>query len=190
MMQLQDIPRVKPGQEVDFESKQLSGVDQERLALGRKASTLLGYRALKSEVTGQVVTPIEEIGDLGKTLMTLDIEVLDAASVLRYQQEELCRRNTEWTLEQLRGNQLGRIVTWGWNLATWSHTKLSDYTEPIPEFVLSKAVEIKEKLPTVEFHIHHLSIPKADPFLIAVLGKELYFVEVWDEPRFEGRVTR
>lgn len=190
MLKLQDIPRCKPGQEVDFEKSQLSNIDQERLDLGRRAASLLGYRTLKSEVTGQVVVPIEEIGDLGKTLMTLDIEVLDAASVFRYQNEEVCRRNTEWCLEQLRGNQLSRMVSWGWSLSTWQHTKIADYSQPVPEFVLHKAVQIKEKLPATEFHIVHLSDPKADPFLVAVLGKELYFIEVWDEPRFEGRIAK
>jgi hypothetical protein len=189
-MQIAEIPRIKPGQEIDFAKKQLSVMDQERLELGNKAASVLGYRGLKSEVTGQIVVPLEDLGELGKALLVLDIEILDAGSVLKYQQDEICRRNTDWVMEQVRSNQLTRMVTWGWNLSSWQHTKIADYGQPIPEFVLHKAVQIKEKLPKVEFHIQHLTDPKADPFLIAVLGKELYFIEAWDEPRFEGRLSR
>ena len=32
----------------------------------------------------------------------------------------------------------------------------------------------------------HRAGVKADPFLIAKLGEEIYYVEAWDEPRFEN----
>lgn len=49
----------------------------------------------------------------------------------------------------------------------------------------ASTMQIKEACPDVVFHVHHMTDPKADPFLIAQLGRELYYVEVWAEPRFE-----
>lgn len=187
-MNMTDIPRLRPGQEVGCETKELSSTDQERLELGRKAAQLLGYHGLKADVTGQLTVDLENIGNLGKALLALDIEVLDTMSVFRYQQAELLRRNTEYFLQQLRGGNIYQMFQWGWRPAAWEHTEVNSYTEAIPEFVLNKAVQVKEKVSNVKFYVQHLNEPKADPFLVAVLDREVYFIEVWAEPRFEGRI--
>lgn len=192
MMKLAELPRVKPGQAVRQLEKALGAVDRERLALGQKAETLLSYRVLKSDVTGSVATPVKDIGELGKALIVLEIEVLDAAHVVRYQHDMVRDLNQGFTDNLLMSGRINKYVTesWGYTAAKWGATELSGYMEPIPEFVLSKAVQIKEKLPEVKLYVHHLNQPKLDPFLIAAFGNEVYFVEVWDEPKFEGRLTR
>ena len=192
-MNLTDIPRVKVGAVIP--KKQVAVLDpvaQERSTLATRASDLLGYRVLAADVSGTPVHTLEKLGKLGEALLANDIEILDTVSVIRYQHEEVRRRTQERTDEMLRNGELENWVT-GWNAGQsfrWSHSEIGAYYEPIPEFVLNKAVLLKEAIPEVSLYIIHLDEPKADPFLVAKFGKELYFIEVWDEPRFEGRVTR
>jgi hypothetical protein len=78
----------------------------------------------------------------------------------------------------------------------WRATPISAYKKPIPEFVLNKAVQIAEKCPKAEFTIEELQVERyqriqrtlPDPFLVAKLGSESFFVEVWDEPLFENKL--
>jgi len=122
-------------------------------------------------------------GKLTETLLKLEMDVLDANMVIDYQMEEIGRRTKEVAVERLKD-----WVSGWFTVASWQHTLLSEYKRPVPEFVLDKAIRIKEVLPEVQFYIQHLSDPKADPFLVAKNGDEIYFVDAWDEPRFEGRI--
>lgn len=177
-MKLLDIPRMKAGT-MPNSVRELEGLNNERARIATRAADLLGYKTLANHMSGQTVMATSE-GRLTETLRLLEIEVLDNASVIKYQMEEIGRRTTE------KINEDSRQWTVGWlTAASWSHTELRQYEQPIPEFVLDKALRIKERLPEVVFHIHHLNEPKADPFLIAHLEKEIYYVEAWDEPRFE-----
>jgi hypothetical protein len=178
---LTDIPRVRPGTLSEGEVS-LSALGTERAKLAARAKELLGYNRLKAEVTGQSLVGVTT-GKLTECLLRLDLQVLDTASVIQYQLEEMTRRNREFI-----SNNLDSWAGTGWRsaLATWQKTDLASYDQPIPEFVLDKAVRIKEALPEVHFNVQHLDDPKADPFLVAVVGKEVYYVDAWDEPRFEG----
>jgi hypothetical protein len=70
--------------------------------------------------------------------------------------------------------------------ATWRCTKLAKYRGAIPEFALSRAVEIKERLPKARFYVEELTVDKRyDPFLIVACGRERFYIDVWDEPEFE-----
>lgn len=82
-------------------------------------------------------------------------------------------------------------------LIYWQTAAITNYPGIIPEFVLSKALEIKEALPKTEFTIEYLSrsdehnpyverLP--DPFLIAHLDNERYYIEVWDEKEYENKL--
>lgn len=71
----------------------------------------------------------------------------------------------------------------------WGRTPIRYYTEEIPEFVLNKAIQIKKALPTVGVYVEHL-VDQPDPFLVVASGGEEFYVEVWMEPGFEGRVTK
>jgi hypothetical protein len=182
---LQDIPRVKAGSAVaTTNTKNLSEIDQERLYLATRAKDVLGYDLLKQSVTGVRRVGTCE-GKLTETLLRLDITILDTATVIKYQMEEIVRRNEEYIITHLK-DWAG--PGWGITLASWQKSDLADYQMPVPEFVLDKAIKIKEQLPEVKFNIHHLNDPKADPFLVAYLGNEVYFVDAWDEPRFEAGI--
>jgi hypothetical protein len=80
----------------------------------------------------------------------------------------------------------------------WHSFTLSNYTGNVPEFVLSKAVEIKSALPNCQFEIqqlgttvneHHRTVSLLrDPFLVASLDNESYYIDVWDEKEYEASI--
>jgi hypothetical protein len=180
ILTLSDIPRVKAGM-VHSEKGTSTIPDSERASLARRAVDLLGYHALNLDVRGEKKISVLS-GPLTEALLKLEIETLDVRHVIDYQMEEITRR----TKEHIHSHFRDWVVGW-FSAASWGKTKLDSYDMPIPEFVIDKALRIKEVVPSVEFYVQHLSDPKADPFLVAVLGKEIYYVEAWDEPRFEGR---
>jgi hypothetical protein len=79
------------------------------------------------------------------------------------------------------------VITWivtSPNPWAWQRTWLKYYKEPVPEFVLRKAMAIKEELPDAEYFIEHLG-QKQDPFLCVIHNGWTEYVEVWAEPKFE-----
>ncbi len=67
---------------------------------------------------------------------------------------------------------------------TWKRVPIKEYNEEIPEHVLEKAIAIKKEIGDASFFVEKLEyIP--DPFLVVVCGTEEYYIEVWDEPKFE-----
>ncbi len=79
----------------------------------------------------------------------------------------------------------------------WRSFWLKDYTHPIPEFVLRKALQIKEACPTATFQVIELckmsdvreSRQIDDPFLAVVDEHgQRFYVEVWNEPKFEQQL--
>ena len=148
-----------------------------RQKLATQAESLLGYARLRKEVGGAAL--------LMRVLAKLEIDVLDKASVFAYKQQMAEHFRTARKLFD----------------PTWRLTPLSNYTQPVPEFVLRKAVDIKQELPSAEFYIEHL---KEDPFLIVSLeplrdyqtssntldrfmnDDATAYIEVWAEPKFEA----
>ncbi|MFB3814347.1 MAG: hypothetical protein ACE14L_09550 [Terriglobales bacterium] len=63
---------------------------------------------------------------------------------------------------------------------------LGDHDGQVPEYVLSRAVAIKEKLPAANFELDQLRVEKEyDPFLVVSCGRERFYIDVWEEPNFE-----
>ena len=148
-----------------------------RTKLATEAEALLGYTPLRKVMR----TP----GTLKRVLAKLEITILDEASVNRYKAQ---------MVEHLRtSNKM--------QMPTWRLTQLKEYTQPVPEFVLMKACQIKRELPEAEFYIDQLAV---DPFLIVSMSaikdyannmrsRELdaetqAYVEVWAEPKFEAEL--
>lgn len=177
---LHDIPRVKAGMAAATETDSGEGIDRERAYLAARTKELLGYSVLAADVSGAKTVGVVE-GKLTQTLLQLEINVLDTAKVIEYQMDEASRRTSELIHERFKDWVMGYFYP-----AAWTHTAISAYKRPVPEFALHKAVKIKEALPNVGFYIQHLNDPKADPFLVAVLDDEIYYVDAWDEPRFEA----
>jgi hypothetical protein len=78
---------------------------------------------------------------------------------------------------------------------SWRRVALNAYDGTVPEFVLSKAVQIKRDLPNATFEIDQLFEEEerrerrdSDPFLVATLGKESFYIDVWDEKEYESKL--
>ena len=152
-------------------------LDDPRRKLAVDAEMLLGYQPLLKDTKAP--------GRLRRALADLEIEVLDQISVDAYKVQMV----RHYASHQKMSNP------------TWRIKPLRGYGQPVPEHVLAKAVEIKRVLPEAEFYVDQLAV---DPFLIVSLGKiedfrtnqptrgldleTAAYVEVWDEPKFEGRV--
>lgn len=143
----------------------------EPAVLAQKAADILGY-------TGLLVSR-NIAGELGKVLLKLDVKPYDISRVNRYKIQKRKEAVSE------RRKIAGPYVS---IRGTWKVVTLSKYTDPIPDFVLSKAIQIKEVCPEVEFFVDSLKVNTKripDPFLVAKLGDEKYWIEVWDETNFE-----
>jgi hypothetical protein len=164
--------------------------------LAQQAEELLGYTALKTAVASDKATDTKI---LGRVLRSLDMEVLNVADVKAYQLQELRDLTKKMFDKWMATNE--EVETWHrFNGPCWMTHKIEEYKQPIPSFVLNKAVQIKKALPDCEIFIHQLEA-SPDPFMVVRLtaekqydwGKhketvEEYWVEVWDEPRFESRM--
>ena len=176
VLTIENLPRVKAG--LTIAEKPLGDSERDKLAV--EAAQKLGYMALRDDASGSRSLGTLT-GKLTETLLKLEIDVLSTEHVIRYQVEEAGRL----TIEKIREN-FSYWVNGYFIPAQWNHTKLSSYKQAIPEFVIRKAVQIKDAMPEVDFFVQFISEPKADPFLIAVYGEEMYYIEVWNEPRFES----
>jgi hypothetical protein len=70
----------------------------------------------------------------------------------------------------------------------WLMSHLNGYARPVPEFALFKALSIKKLVPNVKFYVEELKLEEHiyDPFLVACTDSEFFYIEVWDEPKFEA----
>jgi hypothetical protein len=148
-----------------------------RQKLATEAEALLGYTPLRTELR----TP----GTLKRALAKLEITVLEEKSVFAYKGQMAEHYRTTGKMPD----------------PTWRLIALKDYKQPVPEYVLQKAVEIKRELPEAMFYVEQLAI---DPFLIVTLEplqdfmthihtldrvldpETAAYVEVWSEPKFEA----
>src|SRR4029077_20033027 len=72
----------------------------------------------------------------------------------------------------------------------WVKVSLEDALD-VPEFIWAKAREIASCLPEATFTVDQLQSERRiyDPFLIVSYADESYYIEVWDESRFERQHT-
>jgi hypothetical protein len=151
--------------------------------LAATAESVLGYKGFS-----KAKEEAKELGRLAAVLATLGIEVLNREDVKRYQRE---KQNdvARITFERWLGETGYRSSYYGPN---WRTTEISEYEKPIPQFVLNKAIEIKQACPEATFKVEWLE-ENPDPFLHVQLLKdgskysveEEYVIEVWNEPKFE-----
>jgi len=154
-----------------------------------KAVELLGF-------TGNLLH-YNVAGQLGRVLVKLDIKPFDTNRLAAYKEKKRA---------EAQKNRKESLTRSGMRVAaTWVATPISKYKKPIPDFVLSKAVQIKEACPEAQFFVDALTTrvrrryatyvkPKVssstvydyDPFLVVQLGDERYWIEVWNEPEFES----
>lgn len=171
---------------------------QEKLA--KQAQRVLGYGGLLTFTAG---------GRLQAVLENLGIEILDPSAVFEYQSKygnaELSEPvrfydsesdddddDEDEEEEDDRPRAKKKVKSAGRQNSSWNRVGIAEYVKAIPEFVVRKAIQIKEALPQVQIFVEELR-RDPDPFLVICFEGENYFeeyyVEVWEEPKFEGRFT-
>jgi hypothetical protein len=169
-----------------------SAVPESTETLAQEARELLGYGALAEE-TDKVLKVASLIKPLRATLAKLEMDILKPESVEQYKIEQWREAMNKGFSDHLADVERGirrhdSWINWAYYGCKWEQVDLSKYGEPIPAHVLHKAIEIKKACPEVTFVVEHLS-ENPDPFLIADLNGERYYIEVWDEPKFEAGLT-
>lgn len=152
----------------------------ETLAL--KAEAILGYSGLRKQL--RVTLP-----SLAQTLNHLGIEPFRADDVKRYK-EKKTREVERQILSDYRrlARHKKELLIGSYVRARWHRVPLSAFEGEVPEFALSHALEIKNKMPTAIFKVEELRVEKRyDPFLIVSCGKERYYIDVWEEREFEAQ---
>jgi hypothetical protein len=144
--------------------------------LGAKASKVFGYKTLSTELSKKEKSDKVK-AFVAKAFAEIGFEPLSTDKVIEYK---------DWYSRKYSYSNDYPTVTVRWE-AVW----LQNYTSPVPEFALSRAVELKEKFPTANFAIEHpvLDSVMSDPFLVMAYEGEVFYLEVWEEPAFEGRRT-
>ena len=163
----------------------VTGWGEDSLRIAREAEEVLGYSTLS-----QRQAKTDEMPVLARALAELGIEILNKADVEKYKHEkqtEVARQKfEEWISQPDRSNSFFS--------PNWNQQDIGKYRKPIPEYVLNKAIQVKKAMPDVIIRVEHLE-ENPDPFLVVgtkhpdyqCLMAEEYYIEVWEEPKFEGR---
>lgn len=80
------------------------------------------------------------------------------------------------------------IKEWEWKSMTF--TECEKQKIEIPEFAIDTAIRVKECIPATQLSVEILMNTErllGDPFLVVQHGGLKYYIEVWDESKFEGR---
>ncbi len=162
------------------EIRRIAPAEEELPSVRQEAEEVLGYTRPKPEETTQDL--------LQRALAELDITILDWRDVMTYQLE----KRQEAEREQLKQAVIQEERPHWWSSVGWRQTELEKYKGWVPDHVLLKAIQIKRRLPEVEFAVEALEQSR-DPFLVAKIRKgsydwQEYYVEVWNEPEFERRI--
>jgi hypothetical protein len=145
-------------------------IDLDLAQLATDAKKELGYSVLQEVLTSDA---------LANVLRTLEIDPFDMAEVNKYK-------------EAMRKKWHRKPADEGYHYeANWNLRPLAGYDQPVPEFVLEKALEVKRAFPNVTLEVDTLMLRTykevpVDPFLVVSYGRERYYIEVWDEPEFEA----
>lgn len=181
--------------------EQATDVGPALVALAESARAVLGYAVLAKQVGTLAIKT--ETTLLRMTLQSLDLPILNEHDVARYQKERLIERTAELMQEWIkRTAEVGADSFHdngldSFSAGAWVRTKINEYKQPVPEFVLAKAVQIKEKMPECTIYVESLQ-DHPDPFLVVGAAKpeyswrkpdEHYYLDVWAEPKFEGRLA-
>ena len=149
--------------------------DEREAALAKAADALLGYNVLRRK--------LKIPGKLGEVLARLDIEPLNAEAVEKYKADMILWRRTQLLAQN--------PVKWNeenyWVVVSWRRVALGECKEEVPLFALRKAVQVKKSCPEAILEVDELieQGKPIDPFLVARLADETYYLEVWKEPKFE-----
>ncbi len=75
----------------------------------------------------------------------------------------------------------------------WVMVSVANFQGNVPEFALSKALQINREIPRASLNVEYLTETtelgtrrEPDPFLVAVLDDECYYLDVWDEKEYSS----
>lgn len=152
----------------------LADESETEAALAKEAEALLGYKVLRRK--------LKIPGELGEVLACLDIEPLRFEAVEKYKADMVLWRQKEIVERHAPGYGRTHIIN-----VSWRRVALGSCEEEVPLFALRKAVQVKKACPQAILEVDELIEEKKliDPFLVARLDDETYYLEVWKEPKFE-----
>lgn len=145
-------------------------ISDEIKQLATNAHNVLGYKLIRNLTTNGKES-------LRLSLITLGIQPFVVKEVEEYRKKMITQGTKNLTAQEKRDGV--RVF--------WKDTSIKFYRKPIPENVLQRAIQIKQAIPEVDLHISFLTQGNPDPFLVASLGSEKYYVDVWDEPAFTDK---
>jgi hypothetical protein len=152
------------------------------VALALKAEAVLGYSGLRKRLG---IGP----GSLASTLNELGIEPFRPEDVNRYKREKGHSAEHKAYAEYreiARAEGSVGLPPGTYARARWRTVPLEAYEGDVPEFALSHALEVKERMPNAEFEVEELRVEKRyDPFLVVYCGRERFYIDVWEEQDFE-----
>jgi hypothetical protein len=164
--------------------KSLQAVTDEKFV--KEAKALLGYDLLEDALA------------LRKTAEILDklgIQPFDAAKVEAYKKEQ-----AEGLYSRKQKTDRWGSVRTTTTRGEWQTYNLRGYKREVPAFALLRAAEIQKEMNKGKiggkFFIDELRIkttrsrrerPIVDPFMVLQVGETKMYVDVWNEPKFEGR---
>lgn len=143
------------------------------LDLAERAQRRLGYSALSMRIRDASAKVNSEAQVLA-AFTKVGCDPLDPKKVEAYKEERLKVLN--------KGKDPNRESVYHWD-----SLELRYYHQPVPEFALSRALELSEALPGASFYVEHTTDAHPDPFMVMYYQGMKFYVDVWDEPSFEGR---
>lgn len=157
----------------------VSSESEEETLLAHEAEALLGYNVLRRK--------LKLGGKLGQALAALEIEPLDTDAVNKYKNDMVAFRLKALGPKAFQRTGRQTIVT----EVSWRRVLLSGYnaaSTEVPTFALRKAAQIKKACGEAVLSVDELVEQRRviDPFLVATLADEVYYVDVWKEPKFEA----
>lgn len=146
----------------------LQELDSRTLA---EARTVLGY--------GKQRPKQKQINIIAQVFRELEIEPFDNRTVKRYKSNLVREKNS-------------RISINAYTRWYWGRFEISRYRRPIPLFALARAVSLTKALTRAgvgsRVEIETLRRYRDDdPFMVLVAAGCRFYLDVWDEPKFEGR---
>jgi hypothetical protein len=154
--------------------------------VARQAEHYLGYRfgERRNTEVGAAVERRDTLIRVQSMLKRMGIIPLDEKRVLAYQ-------------KQVRSRELRKHPN---RTYRWRMVEISDYTAEVPSFALDRATRVAQRMhqrmPSVKRTfaiselVHHTKrTPHPDPFMVLTVLDQHFYLDVWDEPDFEGRRT-
>jgi hypothetical protein len=173
----------------------------ETVKLIRKPVEAAGLKTLTEETLMAEIKDVLGYGEVDKAvelrkvaaiLRELDIEPFESKRVEAYKKAEAKKLNK--TSRRYRDYNSYTTTTRG----VWKSTALRNYKREVPAFALLRASQIKKAMNAqsvnCDFIVEELGKTRqtivVDPFMVLVAAGKKFYIDVWNEPKFEGRRTK